>query len=436
MSTEGRKTKIDFLEKMFQRYADMPREVIVKEDVLREGVVVKPEAVGDAVRAYQLFSWEKQGAEKAEAQPTRVPDYFEMEGGLYSLRPTQVRTRSASSSPYSIELKDGKPALCAEGMPVAMLWPFQRRPAYFDKQFPDGTRYGDVVTPPGPTRQAYVVAFNSCQYWGQKEECRFCDINENYRAKKAMGLRQVKPFKDPVQVGEVLDEMFHREQWEPGYGPSYVFLNGGSITDKLDGVSETEFYLRYVREARAKLGTHWPVYLQMRPKPRAVVRQFREAGLTHLDCNMEVWDKRLFEWICPGKSREPGRDEWLRMTIEAVEEMGYGQVGSNFVAGVEMARPHGFTTVKEAVNSTREGFETLMKNGVIAKHGSWNASRLSFFRDQPTPPLEYFIEIDRAWYETWVKYKVPMYYAGTSPVGPGVGLYANSAFVDMAWERH
>ena len=37
-----------------------------------------------------------------------------------------------------------------------------------------------------------------------------------------------------------------------------------------------------------------------------------------------------------------------------------GKVQPSFVSGVEMARPHGFKTVDEAVKSTTSGFEYLM----------------------------------------------------------------------------
>jgi len=423
-------SKVSFLEGMFQRYPDVPREVIVKEDLLREGVVFSPEAAVGR-HTYQLFSWERQQTEATEAVSIRVPNFIEISGGLYNLRRTRVRARLTDRSPYSVEMREGTPTLCAQGLPLAPLHPYPPQPAYYDKTFPDGTRYGDLVQTQGGSNNAYVLAFNSCQYWGPKEECRFCDINENFRLKRALGqYQQARPFKDPVQVGEVLAEVFCGEEWTAEFRPRFVFITGGQITTRLDGLPETDFYLRYVREARARVGQRWPIRVQIAPMPRSEVRRFREAGLTSFDHNLEVWDRRLFQWICPGKSRHIGRDNWVRMMVEAVEELGQGHIITNMVMGVEMARPYGFETVSQAVRSTAEGFDFLMRNGVLPQPTSWCVSRLSDFRDQEPPPLEYFIEIDRAWYGLWKLHRL----VPPSPwycVGPGVSDYPHGAAMDM-----
>lgn len=422
--------KLDYLEDMFQRYPDVPKEVIVKEDVLREGVVFSPEAAVGR-HTYQLFSWERQGQGPTEALAIKVPNFVEVSGGIYGLRRIRVRGRLTAHSAYSVELREGSLTLCAQGEPLAPLHPYPPQPAYFDKIFPDGTRYGDLVQTQGGSNNAYTLAFNTCQYWGPKEECRFCDINENYRVKRSLGqYKQDRAYKDPVQVGQVLEEVFRREEWAPEFRPRFVFLTGGQITSKLDGLAEADFYIRYVREARARVGQRWPIRLEMAPKPRAVVRQFREAGLTCFDHNMEVWGKRLFEWICPGKSHNIGYDNWVRLMVDAVEELGQGHVITNMVMGVEMAQPYGFETVSEAVKSTSEGFDFLMRNGVMPQPTSWCVSHLSGFRDQATPPLEYFIEVDRAWYGLWKLHRLlppPASYC----IGPGVCDYPHGAAMDM-----
>lgn len=422
--------KLGFLEAMFQRYSDVPREVVVKEDVLREGVVFAPEAAVGR-HTYQLFSWERNLEADVEPLSVAVPNFIELSGGIYGLRRIRVRPRLTAGSPYSVELREGVPTLCAQGEVIAPLHAYAPQPAYSDKTFPNGTRYGDLVQTQGGSNNAYVLAFNTCQYWGPKEECRFCDINENYRVKRSLGqYHQARAHKDPVEVGQVLEEVFGSEQWTPEYRPRFVFITGGQITSRVDGLSEADFYIRYVREARHRTGGRWPIRLEMAPKPRPVVRQFREAGLTCFDHNMEVWDKRLFEWVCPGKTRNVGYDTWVRLMVEAVEELGQGHVITNMVMGVEMARPYGLATVGEAVKSTSEGFDFLMSRGVFPQPTSWCVSHLSGFRDQRTPPLDYFLEIDRAWYGLWKLHRLVPPPAGYC-IGPGVCDYPHGGAMDM-----
>ena len=51
----------------------------------------------------------------------------------------------------------------------------------------------------------------------------------------------------------------------------------------------------------------------------------------------------------------------------------------NFVAGVEMAEPFGFTTVDEAIASTTEGLRFFMSHGITPRFTTWCP--------EPTTPL-------------------------------------------------
>ena len=155
----------------------------------------------------------------------------------------------------------------------------------------------------------------------------------------------------------------------------------------------------------------------------------KAAGVDIHICNFEVWDKRLFKIICPGKERFVGRDEWFRRLVESVEVFGEGNVHPGFVAGVEMAQPWGFKTIDEAVASTTEGFEFLMSHGVVPRPITWCIEPLSALGGHPMIPLEYYIRIAKAWYETRKKYGVPVH--GHGPMETGRGRYPNNAYCDM-----
>lgn len=106
----------------------------------------------------------------------------------------------------------------------------------------------------------------------------------------------------------------------------------------------------------------------------------------------------------------------------------------NFVAGVEMAQPWGFKDVDDAVRSTREGLEFMISNGVIPHPDTWCIEPGSALGRHPPIPLDYFIKMDKAWYETWVKYSLPPN-NGWGPIGNGFGCYGSSAYVDMRERR-
>lgn len=126
---------------------------------------------------------------------------------------------------------------------------------------------------------------------------------------------------------------------------------------------------------------------------------------------MEVWDRSLFEWINPGKARKIGWENWVRWIIDSVDVFGEGNVRPNFVCGVEMARPHGFKRVEDAVASSTEGMEFLISHGVSPRFNHWRRepqSHLVKHQEQPPVPLEFYIQLMRNIYGLRKKYALPL----------------------------
>jgi hypothetical protein len=139
----------------------------------------------------------------------------------------------------------------------------------------------------------------------------------------------------------------------------------------------------------------------------------------------------LFETICPGKARWIGRDVWIRRILDAAKVFGAPNVIPNFVAGVEMARPHGFTTVEEALRSTGEGLDYFMSHGVAPRFTTWCPEPLSTLgRDQGPAPLEYHVGLLRVWRDTHRKHGLPVP-PGYGAPGPGNAVFSVSAFMDV-----
>jgi len=166
------------------------------------------------------------------------------------------------------------------------------------------------------------------------------------------------------------------------------------------------------------------------PKSKEVTKRFWEMGMDAQNPDLEVWDRKLFDILCPGKARMIGWDEWVRLTCEEVDILGEGAVNPNFVCGVEMCRPYGFKTLDEAVKSTSEGLEYFMAHGVVPRFVNWTREWGAGLKNQPPVPLEFFVRIVRAHYEIWRKYRLPAV-LGYGPMGAGYAINANSSFMDM-----
>ena len=431
MTTE--KSRIDHLEGLFKTYSDVPREVVVKEDVLREGFALLPGAVeackGEKRKTYQLFSWDFSEVEQTEDFSVMLPDVLELKGGRYGLRRTRVRPRLNVNSPYCLDAVDGELVVSdrESGESIVPLLPFPPLPDWFNKKFEDGTLYREVSPPDGD-----IIVFRQCTHWGPDEECKYCDINRNAVMKKKLGQTQTIKPKKPEQVAAVAEEICLYAKTFPEQRAVHFHINGGSILDKLQGKTEFEFYMSFVNAIRDKIGARIPIMLQTTPWP---VEQEKEAASRGNICrmsNFEVWDPDLFAAICPGKNRVYGRDFWIKGILDQVDIYGEGNVCPGFVAGVEMAKPWGFKTAEEAVKSTSEGFEFFMSHGVVPRPISWCVEALSDLAGQEPPPVDYFIQLDRSWFEIWSKYKLPPV-RGLDQLGPGLNWYPNSASFDMGY---
>ena len=420
------------VEHYFRLFPDIPREAILKEDILRLGVRFTEAALqhgkSGRPRSYYIFSYDRTPIDKMEHQESlRAPDEVMLTGGPYELRRTLVSTRVNNDSSYVIDVADGALVLREDDEILADV-EFPPVPRYYAKAFPDGTQYSETMPVIGWGHRAFSTLLRACGHWGKNLECKFCDLNANARALKKTG-RSYTMRKKVEHVAEVAAEVFLNQ---PEDEPRRVCLrmSGGTILDRDKGAEgDEEFYLDYVRAIRDRIGGRWPIILQTAAKDKATCRKMRDAGVTAHESNIEVWDPNLFKVLCPGKERIVGRDRWISMVIDSVDVFGEGNVSPGLVAGVELAQPYGFKDVVDAVKSTAEGLDYLMSHGVVPRIPVWCVEPLSALADNAPPPLEYFIRIDQIWYETWKKYRLPA--PCGYQMGPGRSVYQNTASLDL-----
>ena len=430
---------IDWLEGYFKKYPDVPKEVIIKEDLLRQGINFTRRSAGDGTdfryKTYFLFTYDKTlRSELGDQDAFTVPEDIRIRKGMYNLLDMVVHVYHNTQSPYLIDSMDGRRQLLVDGNPIAEVI-FPKKPPYYGLTFEDGTVYEQVVALV-QDHVAFLTAYRICQYFSTGEECKFCDINMNVKqmSKYKEKFGDIDAIRDPDQATTVIEKMVRCD--DPEIPIRAVYMTSGSILKPIKGRDEMEFSLEYVRKIRDRIGGAIPLILITQAYEKKEVKILRENGVTVYNPNIEVWDPKLFEALCPGKARHTGREVWIRRMLDAVDIMGEGNVSPNLVTGVEMAQPYGFKTVSEAIESNREGFEFMMSHGVIPHLDSWCIEKESALGGHPPIPLEFFIEVDKLWFEIWNKYKLPAV-TGYGPMGgPGRAYYGNSAHVDMGFLKH
>ncbi len=375
----------------FKRFPDVHPNIVLKTDLLRQGMTIGNAAVEQFQKmedvlwkGFHLFSYD---SKKTVVYGDKVPALFHLDDGT----PIQVRTNP--DSPYSLDLTDDGFVVAENQEVLAKGIYFERKPRWYDMKTSTGVQMPAIVQ--GFCRLLFVTINKYCELWNAGEQCLFCNINATLADQRAGGEDTVARL-DPEVIAEVVKTALTVD-----HHYYFLYISGGTILGKYRGQTELDFLCTRLDALREKLQVWIPATVQIAAQGDEGWRRVHETGVGSIQPNIEVWDKRLFQWICPGKDKHVGYDEWIKRTVRAVDFWGPGRVNPNFVLGVEMAKPHGFQDVASAVKSTASGWDYLMSHGVVPRFNLWiiEAGSRFYEQEQQLIPLEYFIEAQKAYTE-------------------------------------
>ena len=430
--------RVDELEAQFARHHTLPREAVIKADLLRSGVrfdsgalVRTPGASDSELREHQpksyfIFSFDMvKQTQLDDAQKWRAPEEIALSGGPYDLRRTIVSTRLNPASPYVVAPRDGALWLHLGEEPIAQVG-LHDLPPYYREKLPDGRPVAEIT----PTIEwgylLYLTVFRVCQYYGAKEECQFCDINNNYRQQ----IEEKRPYTGVKSVADIVAAL-ERVNASDSESRAYT-LTGGSITSTLRGKNEVEFYAQYIEAIETRFPGRWISKVVTQAWPAEDVKRLKAAGAQIYHPNYEVWDPELFPKICPGKTRYIGRDEWIKRIVDAGEVFGPSHVIPNFVSGVEMAQPYGYANVEDAIASTAEGLHFFMSKGIAPRFTTWCPEPMTVLGDANPDgaPLEYHLRLLETYRDILRHYRLAPP-PGYGEPGPGKAVFSVGAFMDV-----
>src|SRR5688572_22887379 len=104
------RSRTDLIEDLMGRFPHIPREAVIKEDLLRGGIAFDESALTDGdegqvkPKSYFIFSFDHRTLpELGAAALRRPPEEIVLTGGPYGLRRTVVSVRVNPSSPYQVK---------------------------------------------------------------------------------------------------------------------------------------------------------------------------------------------------------------------------------------------------------------------------------------------------------------------------------------------
>ncbi len=431
-------TRTELVEGLISRFRHIPPEAVLavlKEDLLRSGMAFDDAALTDNLegevkpKSYFIFSFDQKPlAQLGAAAKRRPPEEIALTGGPYELRRTIVSVRVNPDSPYRIERGEADTLqLSLEGRVIADVG-LPPMPEYYRHTLANGKSVMETA----PTIEwgylIYLTVLRLCQYFGAKEECGFCDINHNWRQHK----REGRPYTGVKPVEDVLEALTIIDRYDRPTASKAYTLTGGSVISTVDGLAEADFYGRYAQAIEERFPNRWIGKVVAQALPKQEVQRYKDYGITIYHPNYEVWDKRLFALISPGKQRYVGREEWHRRIFDAAEVFGARYVIPNFVAGVELARPFGFATIEEAIASTTEGLDYFMSRGVTPRFTTWCPEPTTpLGRDNPDgAPLEYHVRLLEAYRAALERHGL-LPPPGYGHAGAGNAVFSVSSFMDV-----
>ena len=377
MSNNLNKRATDYF-KVCESHPNVSHFVILKIELQRRRFVLSDSALSKVnAKVHQTqqrsFSRESHGI---------LPVSLMLRDGTSVVARSAVPKWSNQLFPILIDVENDQLVLKENGIVLENVY-FWEKPDYYDKYTSRGTPMWQIAS--ARPQRLDINPYQFCQFWNCGYGCKFCEIAATYQKSK----------KPCILNLEEISETIHEALKEKGRYTN-IFLTGGSRFSGKDVFDdEVEQYIKILQEIGKNFSTKkFPSQLiGCAYNERQLRLLYENTGLMSYTSDLEVLNRKIFEWICPGKSLYVGYDKWKDRLYRAVDIFGKGYVNTGIVSGVELASPNGFKSEEEGIRNTLEEAETLFRNGVSVVSCVWRIAPGSIFANQKLPSLEYYVQI-------------------------------------------
>ena len=381
--THWREKELSY-DQVIDKYPDIPPILALKIDVSRRGI-----AYTDAAFA------------KVDSNKHHVEPFNYMIGHGKQISPIGLFLRDGSvicqghqevydwtyRDPYILDVVDDK-LVIVDNDRIFEEAKFWEKPDFYDKYTSNGTPMGEIAS--ARPQRLTIAPATKCHFWDvPKEGCKYCALFSAHRSANDEGdIRDDKWFSD---VTETVEEALKQK----GRYASFHMTAGSTLSGKEIFDDEVDLYIKTLKAAERVIDAKkFPVKLVASAfSKKQLQRMYEETAITTYTTDLEVLNKNLFGWVCPGKNRLVGYDEWKHRLYDAVEIFGRGNVDCGIVGGVETAQPNGFEDEQEALNNVLTEAEEIASHGVSFADCVWNTLPGAIFMKQKTPSLEYYVQL-------------------------------------------
>lgn len=282
-------------------------------------------------------------------------------------------------SPWNLKIEDNRVNLYLNNHYVREVH-LPEKPAYFDKQLSDGTLSQDIIAVAGEDTPGFFF-YPDCYYFSEGKPCGFCSMKGT---RKSVGKHMVSDFIEE-QIVEAT-KLFQNTKWRDI--PLISITMGTCRTDE----ETRECVIKPIKTIYDALDPKIPIHILAHPpQDFKLIDEFKEAGVTSIAFNLEVFDRDLFEKICPGKHHFYGYDKWIESLDYARKVFGDYNVYCGLVWGLEPPK------------STIRGNEYMVNRGIGIASNVFHADPKSVLGKYPHPSEEDILRIARAQSQLYVE---------------------------------
>jgi hypothetical protein len=261
---------------------------------------------------------------------------------------------------------------------------FLKRPKLWSEKTKSGVNMKKIANYYGRDCLNFNI-YSGCQFWEDGVPCKFCSVQPT---QQCFGEVEIK--KTPEIVGEVTKKAFSL-----GDKIDFIIVTGGSY---LNGDDEFDKVIPVLKAIQKEIPKSWKGVIKgnnaiMAPQSFAKIDELMSTGIEHPSFNLEVWGKRYFNYICPGKAKYRSLDHIMDCFQYAVSRYGRGVFWTNFVGGLN------------SLEVLKKGFTHMAEMGVVPGANIFHNDVGSVLgKKRKSPSVDYIIDLYRHAAKLYHKY--------------------------------
>jgi len=292
----------------------------------------------------------------------RIPQVLNLKDGLV------VSVLCRSNSPWTIRFEGDDLQLYYKGeyrYNVGLPDPLP----FFDKVLSDGTRTEDLISAYGARTPGFFF-YPDCYYFTESKACTFCSLRE---ARSTVARPLEKRFTRQRML-EATDHIMNS-------GWDIPMITNTCGTPRSDEVTR-KLIIEPLKAISERKGENTKMHLLAHPpEDFKIIEEYKEAGVTSIAFNLEVYDRKSFKEICPGKDQLYGYEKWWDSLEYAKEVFGAYEVYCGLIWGIE------------PIEASKEGMEEILARKIGLATNVFHADPGTPLQNHPQPGVDQITEL-------------------------------------------